>query len=306
MNPATVREDIAILKRHGIPLIPTTLLEAQRVSYAEETRRFYRRVFEGSVEAGRSSVMRVHDHPLLVRARQIMAQKLERPIAHFRKLYTHVVGREFIDVVADFMRTERFSFMTRKRTQYVLEQPLFAPSHPLTYGDLLNNPVYRELLLRCIVEGEAMLSDPKEQRGLDLLGGKAFKLVPGALKPWQTHMYAEVSNLMVAEADVSTPHEWKGFEPSTGIFAKKGDVRLVDSGLFKLATEPGILGKVKTAFLRTVQDFQNGALWALLETFEDYTVPEEHFKTLPRKIARWLMKRAATKMRAYAKRECDQ
>ncbi|MBN1258202.1 hypothetical protein JXA05_00385 [Candidatus Peregrinibacteria bacterium] len=299
MDPETIKENPVILRRHNLPILPTRIRWNPRVSYPERVP-FVQRVVQGPTEMARRIVMGFHNQKNVAAFREALHRKFEKPIGFFRRLYTRTVGWEIIDMVKDFMNTERLAKKTRKAVKYILEQPLFEPAHPMTFGDLAGNRSYRDLVYRCISESEDILKNPEEQRGLDLLGGKAFKLVFPALNPFCKAMRAEISNLMVADEQIKTEHHWGGFDLPDGVLAEKGDAVLIDTGMYKLAPKPGVLSWLKIKILKNIQEFQNGALWSIVESFGEHEVAEDRFNSIPRKIARFLFGIALPKMKRGA------
>ncbi|MFH0820524.1 MAG: hypothetical protein V1908_02000 [Candidatus Peregrinibacteria bacterium] len=300
MDAATVRENIEILLRYLLPILPTRVQENPRVSYSEEPN-LPRQIVQWPAETVRRIVMGFHDEESIAAFREALHHKLEKPIHFFRELYTHVVGWEIINVVTDFMHTRREARKTRKSVNYVLKQPLFEPAHPMTFGDLMRCRKYRDLVYRCVCASEEMLQDSEEQRGVDLLGGKSFILILHTLNPFCRAMRAEVSNLMVADERITTEEDWgEDFPLSDGVVAEAGEVRLIDTGLYKLAPKPGFLSWLKIKILKNIQEFQNGALWSIVDSFGEQEVSKERFNSVPRKIARFLFGIALPKMRRGA------
>lgn len=299
MDADIIREDIRILLRHGLPLLPTRVLNNPRVSYPEKAN-LPRSFFQWPAETARRILMGFHDNESIAAFREALHRRLEKPIQFFRELYTNIIGWEIIDMIKDFMRTRREARKTRKSVKYILKQPLYEPAHPMTFGDLMRERTYRDLVYQCICASEAMLKNPDEQRGLDLLGGKALKLIPPAINPFCKAMRAEVSNLMVANGRITTKERWESFDLPDGVIAEEGDVRLIDTGLYHLAPKPGFLSWLKIKILRSIQEFQNGALWSIVDFFGEHEVSKERFNSIPRKIARFLFGIALPKMQRGA------
>lgn len=199
---------------------------------------------------------------------------------------------------------------TRQNARVVLEQPLLEQSHPVFYRDLMYFEKIRAFLLEMVRKGEAIYKE--KDLGLDLLGGKAFKLVFPALNPFKQKMKAEVSNLLIADQVIKTPEAWRlddrrksqnlispGFERrKSNDIVTKGDIRLCDVRLFDFDRGEGWYGRNLVAVLRRIHEFQYATLWALLETFG--VKPEIDFETRLQLMVRHLVRHATPKMRAYA------
>ena len=299
MSEAISRKDIDILEKYGIPFVPTIVSNDTRVFCAGKEMSVPERMIQEPVELVRKTIMGIHDDKTVSRMRAVLSKRLEKPIRLFRKLYENIVGLELIDLAKYILRKEKFVFGKRMVVKYRLIQPIFEPSHAMTFGDLVQEKKYVDLVYKCISKSEEMLKNPDEQRGLDLLGGKAFRLILPAINPFCKAMRAEISNLLVADGEIRVKQPWKGV-PEGGVIAEKGDAMLVDTGLYKLAPKPGFLSWLKLKILKSIQEFQNGALWSIVESFGEHEVPKERFKSIPRKIAHFLFGIALPKMRRGA------
>lgn len=187
---------------------------------------------------------------------------------------------------------------TRSRVDYVLEQPLYEDSHSMTFGDMLHNDKYRDELLEFTRKG--MDIRRKEGLGLDLLGGKTFKLVAPALNPKVKEMPADVANLLVADGTITANRDWSDYGISKGdVIARVGDVKQCDTRLFDFDREGGLKNKLLKCLLLKNQDVQDTALWTLLESFGK-KVEFDREKTWLRRRIRQLVEHAIPKMQAYA------
>ena len=216
----------------------------------------------------------------------------------------------------------------RKKVRYVMEQPLDAPSHPMTYGEIRDNPCCREKLLDLVDRWERIYE--KEGRGLDLLGGKAYKLIGPALDPRVKSMPAEVSNLLISDADIKSPCTWSEFDIEEGKpFAEKGDLLLCDTRMVPLETGKGwneIFPNIGEDWVEGLQrvpkeaiklwynqnlakllakniDFQRATLWSILESVgvdSDIIKPDKRFDTGFKRFVHSLVQHAVPKMQAHA------
>lgn len=187
---------------------------------------------------------------------------------------------------------------TRSRVDYVLEQPLYEASHSMTFGDMLHNDKYRDELLEFTRKG--MEIRKKEGLGLDLLGGKAFKLVGPALNPMVSSMPAEIANLLVADGTITVNRDWSDYGIAKGdVIAREGDVKQCDTRLFDFDREGGFRNKLLRCLLLKNQDVQDTTLWTLLESFGKKAEFDRE-KTRLRRMVRRLVEHAIPKMRTYA------
>ncbi len=217
----------------------------------------------------------------------------------------------------------------RKQVQYVMEQPLDSPSHPMTYGELLQSACCRDKLLDLVDRWEMVYK--KEGLGMDLLGGKSYELIGPALDPRVKSMPAEVSNLLVSDTTIDSPRSWPEFKLKRGQpFVEAEDALLCDIRMVPMETGkgwtdifPNIGEDWVKGFRRVPQeaiklwynqnlakllakniDFQRATLWAVLETVgvdEDVIKPGQRFDTGFKRFVRALVHHAAPKMEAYAK-----
>ncbi|MBU1018322.1 hypothetical protein KKA33_04840 [Patescibacteria group bacterium] len=283
MTYADARKDRRILKKYGIPTIPTRIRPKMTVNY------------EGDIK--------------------------------------DVLGLGITDLAIDQANlqdilVQQRGLRFRKQVQYVIEQPLDAPSHPMTYGEIWGNSGCRDKLLDLVDRWEMIYK--KERLGLDLLGGRAYKLVGPALDPRAKSMPAEVSNLLIADDTIESPCSWPEFKIKRGQpFVEKGDVLLCDIRMVPLDTGKGWtdifpnIGEDWVGGLQRVPkeaiklwynknlaillakniDFQRATLWAVLETAgvdSDIIKPDQRFDTGFKRFVRELVHHAAPKMQAYA------
>jgi hypothetical protein len=190
-----------------------------------------------------------------------------------------------------------YADQTRARAEYVLAQPLFETSHPLSYSDLLHNPKYRKYLLEIMRIGREIRE--RYNLGLDLLGGKIVKLFGPVLDPRRKSMPAEINNLLVADNTIITKKDWSAFGiKKDDSIAQKGEIMLCDTRMYDFDRQ-GFKGNGVKSVLLTAQDAQDCANWSLLEHFG--LKPEFDFeKTRIRRMIRYLMGLALPKMQAYA------
>ena len=187
---------------------------------------------------------------------------------------------------------------TRTRVEYVLEQPLYADSHEMTYGDLLHNKKHLQKLLELARIGQDIRA--KKDLGLDILGGKAIKLVPSALNPRVKAMPAQIGNLLVADSTITATRDWPKFGiKKGGIIANDGDVRHCDPRLYDFNGRGGLRGKILHCLLLKFQDVQDTVLWSILASFDIKSEFDLEMTRL-RRLVRRLVEHATPKMRAYA------
>ena len=191
---------------------------------------------------------------------------------------------------------------TRTRAKYVLEQPFINPSHTMTYADLLHNQAYRNALLELVQQGEGIKS--KYRLGLDLLGGKSFELIGPALDPRIKTMHADVANLLVPEADIYTNGHWsRHTKESACLVATKGEALLCDTRLMPIGEAQGWKDRLLAPLMRKNREFQDAALWAVLESLEvnqKIVRAKERFDTSFKRLVRKLTLHATPKMIASA------
>ncbi len=199
---------------------------------------------------------------------------------------------------------------TRQNTTLVLEQPLLQPSHPIFYRDLMRFERIRNFLHDIVRKGEAIYQE--EDLGLDLLGGKAFKLLFPALNPFRRKIPGEVRNLLVADQTIQMPDAWiqndrrkirAAISPhfdrrKSDTIAKEGDIRLCDVRLFDFDRGEGWYGRNLARTLRSIHEIQYATLWSILEGFG--IKPEIDFETRLQRMVRQLVQHATPKLRAYA------
>jgi len=283
MTYADARKDRRILKKYGIPMVPTRIHPGMTVTYTGDMR--------------------------------------------------DVLGLGVTDLAVDKANlqdilVQQRGLRFRKKVQYVMEQPLDIPSHPMTYGELMRDPCCRDKLLGLVDRWEMIYE--REGLGLDLLGGKSYKLIAPALDPRVKSMPAEVSNLLVSDAAIESPRSWPEFKLKRGQpFAEKGDALLCDIRMVPLETGKGwtdIFPNIGEDWVKGFQrvpqeaiklwynqnlasllakniDFQRATLWAVLETVgvdEDVIKPGQRFDTGFKRFVRGLVHHAAPKMQTYA------
>jgi len=186
---------------------------------------------------------------------------------------------------------------TREHVSYVLKQPLYESSHPLTFSDLFHNWKYRQYLLDIMRMGNEIRK--KYNLGLDLVGGKAAKLLYPTLDPRRKTMPVEINNLLVADDTIVTTQDWPGCgvtkdEP----IAQKGEVRMCDSRMYDFDRQGPKGDGIKTILL-AVQDAQDCANWSILKYFglkAEFDFEKNHI----RRMIRYIMSLALPKMQAYA------
>lgn len=188
---------------------------------------------------------------------------------------------------------------SRRRFTYILQQPLFENSHPLTYADLLDFRQHREKLFEIVSAGQQIRR--KFNLGLDLLGGKALTLIPNALNPMVPSMEGAISNLLVADEEIRTTCAWPDDGVKIGeVIAKKGDLVQCDTRMYDFNRE-GITGEMTKMLLLKLQDAQDSALWTILESL-GYVGNFDFQKTISRRMSRAAIMRAVPKMIRHAER----
>ncbi|MBN2096549.1 hypothetical protein JW752_04110 [Candidatus Peregrinibacteria bacterium] len=196
--------------------------------------------------------------------------------------------------------------MVHEDASYVLEQPLFADSHSMTYADLLNNGRYLQELLDFARMGLEIRA--KTGLGFDLLGGKTFKLIGPALNPRVKAMPAEVANLLVADRPIMAQRDWPGYNIKAGsVIAREGEVRQCDTRMYDLRGDKGIFfcdtfrEKATRAILVKIQDLQDAVLWSVLRSLNKGIQDEFGLeRTAVRRMAKKLVEHATPKMIAGA------
>lgn len=219
-----------------------------------------------------------------------------------------VLTRLYGPQTVSFMKeTSPLADETRTQAKYVLKQPLINPSHALTYADLLHNQIYRDTLLELVQQGEDIKS--KYGLGLDLLGGQGFRLVGPALDPNVKVMRADVGNLLVADADIRTNGHWaRHTKESAGLVASKGEALLCDTRLMPIGEVTGWKDRILAPLMRKNREFQEAALWAVLEGLEvnqRIVRARDRFNTAFKRLVRKLTLHATPKMIAGAE-ACSQ
>jgi hypothetical protein len=190
-----------------------------------------------------------------------------------------------------------YAEQTREYVSYVLEQPLYESSHPLTYSDLLHNPKYRKYLLEIMRIGREIRE--KYNLGLDLLGGKIVKLFGPVLNPLKKSMPAEINNLLVADNNIVTNQDWTDFGVKKDeLFAQKGEVRLCDTRMYDFDRQ-GFKGNSLKKVLLLAQDAQDCANWSLLKHF-GLKAEFDFESNRVRRMVAYLMSLAIPKMQSYA------
>jgi len=187
---------------------------------------------------------------------------------------------------------------TREHVSYVLEQPLYESSHPLTFADLSHNPRYRKYLLDIMRIGKEIRE--KYNLGLDLLGGKIVKLFGPVLDPRRKSMPGEINNLLVADNTIVTTHDWTGFgltkdEP----IAQKGEAKLCDTRMYDFDQDDKFKGRNIKAALTSAMDAQETVNWSLLEHF-GMKAEFDFEKNRIRRMMKYIMGLALPKLQAYA------
>lgn len=175
----------------------------------------------------------------------------------------------------------------RFQVEYLLGQ-LYVPSHALSVAEVLGSQRRQDELkdLMC-------LSDQihqEEGRGVDLIGGKAWKLILPALSPLVTEMRAEIGNLLVADSAV---YNTQGEE-----VIQKGEVSLCDTRLFPF-DRPGISGLMLNKLLKDTHLLQSAVIWTLLQDCGQQA-DFDFQKSGVTRFAHWLMKKALPKIRRAA------
>jgi len=190
-----------------------------------------------------------------------------------------------------------FAEQDRARVKYVLEQPLYESSHPLTYSDLTHNQSYRKQLLEIMRIGKEIRA--KYNLGLDLLGGKIFKLLGPVLNPFKKSVPAEINNLLVADNEITTSRDWSEFGIRKGdLIAQPGEIKLCDTRMYDF-DHPGLKGAGVRRLLMAAQDAQDCANWSVLESF-GLKAEFDFERTRFTRLTRYIMKIALPKMQAYA------
>jgi len=185
----------------------------------------------------------------------------------------------------------------RERVNYLLNQPAYEPSHPLSYADILFYQKFREYLLEAMRKGREIRE--KYNIGLDLLGGKIVKLFGPVLDPRRKSMPAEINNLLVADDVIITKKDWPAFGVKKGEpIAQKGDIILCDTRMYDFNRQ-GFTGNAIKKVLLAGQDAQDCANWSLLEHF-GLKAEFDFEMTRVRRMVRYLMRLAIPKMQAYA------
>ena len=299
MDPKVIREDIQDLIERGFPVIPTEILEGLTASYVEEFRNSITRNFSGAVHLGRRFVNWGHNLNPSKFIREKSVEHFGWQIEQAKYLGRKLVGKEIPQVIANFFKREKESFITRQRAVYVMLQQLMNPSHELDYNDIYNSRYYQDdkysghdygkEIFDMTLEGEDMLQKKEMPKGLDLLGGQAFKFVWPAFNPFQKTMNGVVANLLVADDDIYAKREWKDFGIKEGdLIAAKGDVKLIDPGILRLGKKDGILGFFRLKIMRTIQEIQSGCLWGIVDSMKDDEIEaqvDEYTKNLRTKFS---------------------
>jgi len=196
---------------------------------------------------------------------------------------------------------------TCKKVRYCVAQLLYgmsfpgAPqqSHALNYTDLYRSVDLQRQLFEFFLQGQEIRK--KENLGFDMLGGQIVSMIPSIVNPLARNINPKVSNLLVADTDITSISDFPvaGVEKGETI-AKKGEVMQCDTRMYDFDRK-GIVGRVIKSALLKLQDAQDSTISSVLESF-NFKTGFDTDKTLVRRMVRALFNRALPKMRAYA--EC--
>ncbi len=181
----------------------------------------------------------------------------------------------------------------RKKARYLLLQPFIQPSHALSYADLFHFKKYRDQLLELMQIREEIKE--KHKLGIDLLGGQGFQLVAPTLDPRIKSMRADVSNILVVEADIHQPN----WNKEGRRIAKKGEALLCDTRLMPIGNADNAYDRILAPLLRKNQEFQDATLWTTLESLNidsNIIQADSRFDTSFKRLVRMLVKQAIPKM----------
>ncbi len=192
-------------------------------------------------------------------------------------------------------------FEVRKKVRYVLRQPLIEPSHAMNYGDLLHNEALRAFILELMQKGEQIRED--YCLGLDMLGGKAYKLFLHAAAPFKRKMKGDISNLLIPGENILLNENGSGeSEKPNRLIAEKDKPVLCDVRLMPVGDAKGCYRKTLTPLIKKNFDLQYAALWSLLEDLgvdPNMIQVDKRFNTRFKRFVRWFYHRyGSPKMRA--------
>lgn len=191
---------------------------------------------------------------------------------------------------------------TRKLVEYLLLQPMDAPAHEMTYSDLYHSDRYKEALRELVLIRKEI--ERVHGLGLDILGGQGFGLIKPALDPRVKAMPAALGNVLVSDDDVYTNDFWAAHtEGSNGLVASKGGVRLCDTTLMPTGKGTSPRDRLFAPAMEANDKVQTVILDELLKSLgvEMPTAStKKHSDTKPERLAKWVLKKAIPKMRAYA------
>lgn len=187
---------------------------------------------------------------------------------------------------------------TRELVSYLMEQQFYEDSHEMSYADMAHRKKHRD----AVHDFACMGLDLRRRQGLglDMLGGKAFKMIWPAINPRVKAMNAEISNLLVADRPITATKDWPDFDVRHGeVVAREGDVQHCDTRLFDFDHGKGIRGRLLRCLLLKDQEVQDTVIWTLLESF-GYQRKFNTEKNGLRRQIRALFLHALPKMQAYA------